>query len=190
MFDRAACERRVYRLATLLTGNPVAATRVIERVVDAQPVLANLDSAHMDRLTVLRSREVKPAVLVSDLVTLQISEATASLSPQQREAWVFARVYRVPEREMARAMDCSLTAAVRHLEQADAAINQRLGATASSAAPILLTYSMTLEVPRFYRLQQQRRRHSRIAVMILAAALSALTLAALVMWWSRPLNGS
>ena len=39
MLDRAACERRVYRLATLLTGNPVAATKVITQVVDAQPDL-------------------------------------------------------------------------------------------------------------------------------------------------------
>ena len=55
MLDREACERRVYRLAALLTGNPVAATRVIRAVVGAQPDLRALDDAHMDRLTVLRS---------------------------------------------------------------------------------------------------------------------------------------
>jgi hypothetical protein len=58
MADRESCERRVYRLATLLTGNPKLATGVITAVVDAQPDLRRLDSAHMDRLTVLRSREI------------------------------------------------------------------------------------------------------------------------------------
>src|SRR5262245_27370010 len=43
MLDRESCERRVYRLATLLTGDPRAATAVIIRVVDAQPDLRRLD---------------------------------------------------------------------------------------------------------------------------------------------------
>ena len=59
--ERPSCERRVYRLATLLTGDPVAATRVIESVVSAQPDLRRLDNAHLDRLTILRSREINPA---------------------------------------------------------------------------------------------------------------------------------
>src|SRR4030095_11058661 len=125
MLDREACERRVYRLATLLTGNPIAATKVIAQVVDAQPDLRNLDSAHMDRLTVLRSREVKPAMLVHELAPPEMAEALANLTPQQREAWVFARVYHVPEREVARAMDCSVTATQRHLELAETALAAR-----------------------------------------------------------------
>jgi Sigma-70, region 4 len=190
MFDRAACERRVYRLATLLAGNPIAASRVIEAVVDAQPDLANLDSAHMDRLTVLRSREIKPATLVSELVPISLAEGIASLSPQQREAWILARVYRVSEREMSRAMDCSVTAAARHLEQADAAVTKQLGPIAPAAASTLLAYSMTLDVPKFYRVQQQRQRNFRFAIMVIAAGLAALVLAAIAMWWSRPLDGS
>src|SRR4051794_40768972 len=73
MLDREGCERRVYRLATLLTGNPIAATQVIAQVVDAQPDLRQLDGAHMDRLTVLRSREINPSFLIHETVPAAVS---------------------------------------------------------------------------------------------------------------------
>jgi hypothetical protein len=189
MLDREACERRVYRLATLLTGNPIAATKVIAQVVDAQPDLRNLDSAHMDRLTVLRSREVKPAILVHELAPPEMAEALAKLTPQQREAWVFARVYHVPEREVARAMDCSVTATQRHLELAETALAARLGQRLSAAPATLLRYSMSIDVPQFYRIQRLRQGHWRMALMIIAAAIAALLIGAALVWWSRPLEG-
>jgi hypothetical protein len=189
MLDRQACERRVYRLAVLLTGNPIAATQVIAQVVDAQPDLRHLDSAHMDRLTVLRSREIRPGRLVSDLIDASIADALEGLLPQQREAWVFARVYRVMEREMARAMDCSVTATHRHLEQADAAMRLKLGARSDEAAKILLGYSMSLDLPQFYRVEQLRRKHARVAIILIAASAAAFVLAALLLWWGRPLDG-
>lgn len=190
MLDRAACERRVYRLATLLTGDPVAATKVIEQVVDAQPDLRDLDSAHMDRLTVLRSREIKPAILVHDRLPHTASKALAGLTPQQREAWVMAKIYRAPDREIARAMDCSVTATHRHLAAAEHAMTQQLGANSSSATSALLSYSMSLDVPRFYRLERMRRRRTRITFIVIAAAAAALALGALLMWWGRPLAAS
>lgn len=190
MLDREACERRVYRLATLLAGNPAAATNVIAEVVDAQPDLRDLDSAHMDRLTVLRSREIEPATLVHDLIPPKVAEAVAGLTSQQREAWVFARVYRAPEREIARAMDCSVTATMRHLDLADAAMSAKLGAQmAATAAPTLLSYSMSMDVPKFYRVERIRRRHARIALMWLGAGAAALIIAAAILWWARPFEG-
>lgn len=189
MLDREACERRVYRLATLLTGNPNAATRVIEQVVDAQPDLRDLDSAHMDRLTVLRSREIATATLVHELVPAPIAEGMASLSPQQREAWVFANVYRVPEREIARAMDCSVTATQRHLELARSAFAARLKPGDADPAATLLRYSMSIDVPRFYHMQRQRRRHWRVAIIIIGGIAAALIIGAAFAWWARPLDG-
>jgi hypothetical protein len=188
MLEREACERRVYRLATLLTGNPNAATSVIAQVVDAQPDLRSLDSAHMDRLTVLRSREIAPATLVSEHVPPAISEALGALNPQQREAWVFHHVYRVPPREMARAMDCSVTAMERHLELANESMEKRLGELSSLAPSALLAYSMTVDVPKFYRQERTRRRHTRIAIILLALLGGALLLARLAMMWGRPLG--
>jgi hypothetical protein len=188
MLDREACERRVYRLATLLTGNPVAATKVIAQVVDAQPDLRGLDSAHMDRLTVLRSREIKPAVLVSDHVPVAVAEALASLTAQQREAWVFSRVYQMDSREMARAMDCSVTATQRHIEQADSLMGERVGTVAGAGEGALRTYSMSLDVPRFYRIDRRRRARTRAALKWMVIGAAAILLAALALWWTRPLN--
>ena len=159
--DRSACERRVYRLATLLTGNPNAATKVIEAVVGAQPDLRRLDSDHLDRLTVLRSREVEPATIVSPDLPLALAEALASLPTQPREAWVLSRVYRLPERSMARSMDCSLTASHRHLVEASRVIAAATGGAAEQAAATLLAYSQGVGVPGFYRLGSRRRRLGR-----------------------------
>lgn len=188
MLDREACERRVYRLATLLTGNPVAATKVISQVVDAQPDLRGLDSAHMDRLTVLRSREIKSAVVVNELVPVALAEALATLPAQQREAWVFARVYQMEVREMSRAMDCSVTATQRHIEQADAHMRQRLGEAATGAPHTLRRFSMSIDVPKFYRVDRRRRARTRTMLKWMAVGAAAILVAALALWWARPLN--
>lgn len=185
MLDRESCERRVYRLATLLTGNPNAAVMVIKSVVNAQTDLRKLDDWHMDRLTVLRSREIKPGEIINTLVPRKLSQALASLEPQQREAWVFKNVYKIPLRDMSKAMDCSTTATVRHIDQATAELKEKLGTEFKEAGQILLSYSMTLKVPEFYRANQRRKRRMkwfyRVAatVFILAAIIAGLT------WWLK-----
>lgn len=171
MLDRAACERRVYRLALLLTGNARAAWRVIVAVVDAQPDLRKLDGPHMDRLTVLRSREIKPGRLRGEGVPLRVAEAMMQLSPQQREAWVFARVYGLPLREMAKSMDCSTTATERHLAAADHAMTTMLGDEAAGGAEAMLDYAMTLDVPAIYRAHRTRKRTVRWIVLACAITL-------------------
>lgn len=177
MPDRAACERRVFRLATLLTGNPRLAAGVITVVVDARPDLEQLDSAHLDRLTVLRSREITAGELVHPDVPQPVAAAIASLPAQPREAWVFARVYRMPLREIARAMDCSLTAIERHLQQADRAMADLPAIPADEAAKKLLRYSMRLDVPAFYRAARRRRRIvRRLMIALVAVVLIALAI--------------
>ncbi|MHC4993041.1 MAG: sigma factor-like helix-turn-helix DNA-binding protein [Planctomycetota bacterium] len=174
MLSREACERRVYRLATLLTGNPIAATRVIAGVVDAQPDLRRLDNARMDRLTVLRSREITASELADELVPRRVARALGALPAQQREAWIFARLYQLEPREAARAMDCSVTACTQHLNLADQAMR---GAepNIAAAADALLRYSMTLDVPRFYRVRRERRRRvRRVALLVLAVLVLGL----------------
>lgn len=190
MLDRASCERRVYRLAVMLTGNPNAATGVISQVVGSQPDLAQLDSAHMDRLTVLRSREIKPAALVHDAIPQPSANAVANLTAQQREAWVFGRVYRTPLREMARAMDCSSTAAERHLLQADVAIRTAIGIEPSIAATQFLKASLAIDVPEFHRRRLLIKRRMKLATRAIVLILITAALVALVAWWTRPLERS
>ena len=185
MLNREACERRVYRLATLLTGNSRSAAGVITVVVDAQPDLSKLDSAHLDRLTVLRSREVRPGVLLDESISPPTAQALADLPSQQREAWVLARVYRIPLRELARAMDCSVTATQRHLEVADGAMQIALDGKAHQAAEALLAYSMSLDVPAFYRREQHRRRMLRRLLAALAVLLILAAIVAVAVWWDQ-----
>jgi hypothetical protein len=174
-------EHRVYRLATLLTGQPLAATRVIEQVVDAQPDLTALDGAHLDRLTVLRSREIIPATIADDRVPAPIAAALAGMTPQQREAWVFTHVDSKAPRDMARAMDCSVTAAARHLELAEAAMSAAAVDAGADPAPALRAYLSALEVPEYFRTRRRRRaRLRRLArvVMVVAAVLALAYVAA------------
>lgn len=188
MLDRESCERRVYRLAVMLTGNPAAATSVISQVVGSKPDLAQLDSAHMDRLTVLRSREIRPASLVHELIPPRAADAVAALSPQQREAWVLGRVYGTPLREMSRAMDCSSTAAERHLLQADVAIRNAIGIDPSVAAAQFLKASLAIDVPEFHRRLQLAKRRMRLAAIGIGLILVTSGLVALIVWWTRPME--
>jgi hypothetical protein len=169
----------VYRLAVLLTGDRVAAARVIEEVVGAQPDLGSLDGAHLDRLTILRSREARGGVLRDRAVPEAVGEALAGLTPQQREAWVLARVYRLGRRELARAMDCSVTASDRHLERADRDMGEAVGARAGDAAAILLRLSHDLDVPDFYRARVARAGRRRLVLIVVVITLIVAALAAI-----------
>ena len=115
--QHAACERRVYRLATLLTGDPDAATGIMQAVLRAQPDLRAIESARLDRLTVLRCREVPSQPLHAEALRGEAARALASLAAQPREVWLLVRAYGLPLREAARAMDCSVTATTRHLQR-------------------------------------------------------------------------
>jgi hypothetical protein len=173
MLDLRACERRVYRLAALLSGNPTSAAGVIQAVLSAKPNLRELDSAHMDRLTVLRAREIEPGQIVDDRVSSHVARAVAELSPQQREAWIFVRVYGVPMREAAKAMDCSVTALTNHMKLAIEAVDAALakderGTTPDQAAAMLGRWAMAIDVPRFVEREQSRRRRVRVALVFLA----------------------
>lgn len=188
--DRAACERRAYRLATLLTGDPVAAMGVVEAMVRAQPDLRVLDTARLDRLTVLRSREITPGSLPADALDADAAGALASLAAQPREAWLLARTYGLTQRETARAMDCSVTATARHVERADDVMARTLGGpdgpshAVAGAIEALRAYSTSLQLPQQYvARQRRRRRRKQLLAMVLLVAL-ALAVMAIADWLS------
>jgi DNA-directed RNA polymerase specialized sigma24 family protein len=167
MLDEAACERRVYRLAVLLTGRPEAAVEVIVAVVASPRSLRALDGAHLDRLTILRSREMAAGTLVSDLVPSELASALGSLPAQPRESWVLARVFATPLRETARAMDCSVTATKLHLAQADSVMDAAATDRQAAIEP-WRRYAASLEVPEFFR--ESRQRMARRRRVVVAAA--------------------
>lgn len=132
---RQALERRVWRLAFLLTGNREGAAALVDRILDAQSDLDALEPARLDRLVILQARElmgvaVPPPLSHPPAAAEAISKGLAaahSLSAQPREAWILARVDLVDELWMSRAMDCSRTAARTHLAAADENMRARLG---------------------------------------------------------------
>ncbi len=184
--DRASCERRAYRLATLLTGDPVAAMGVVEAMVRVQRDLRVLDTARLDRLTVLRSREVTPRALCAAAMDADAAGALASLAVQPREAWLLSRTYGLTRREPARAMDCSVTATARHVERADDVMARMLGGPDGpcrgvvGAIEALRVYSGSLALPPLYLARQRRHRRRRqllAMVLLVATALAVMAIA-------------
>lgn len=182
MLDRDACERRVFRLATLLLGDEKRAARVVESVIGSQPDLSRLDSSHLDRLTILRSREQRAEPLPTNRAPEEISRAIAALPPQQREAWVLHYVFRMMPRDMARAMDCSVRAISNHIQAAEGTVRKEIGRTQASAGKLLLEYSMSLDVPSIYRAKMDARRRWRIVRRFAIPLLIVLGVLALAYW--------
>ena len=184
--NRCACQRRAYRLATLLTGDPVGAVRVLEAVERSQPDLRAIDSARLDRLTILRSREVTAGPLPAEALPADAAGAIAGLAAQPREAWMLIRAYGLPLRETARAMDCSVTATKRHVELADQRMAAILdGHGVAGAIEAVRAYSKSLRLPDHYEVHRERRRRDgRIRTLIIMVLVVVLIMA--VVAWLSP----
>jgi hypothetical protein len=176
MPDPAACIRRIYRLSALLTLDVPTARKVLHRILHTAQRIDRIDSAHLDRLTILGCREAGTAHPATLAIASEGLDRLAALPRQPREAWVLSRVYRVPLREMARSMDCSTTATMRHLEQADhqmADLADREGFVAE-----LLRFTMALDAPAVEIKRRQRRLRWRrmrpwLALLIILGVLLA-----------------
>lgn len=180
-----ALQRRVYRLALMLTGDPSAAADIVIRVIYARNSKVDpdaVDSAHLDRMTILRCREYKRAVHTTDTIPPDIAAAVRGLSRQQCEAWTLRDVYRMPPREVARAMDCSTTATQRHYEQAVEKLDQLLKdddqTGTDRAADVYRAWTMAIGVPekaqrRIERIKRRRSVGKWLMWLAVAAALVA-----------------
>lgn len=185
MLDREACERRVYRLAALLTGRRDSAVRVIEQVVGVRPDLQTLDSEHMDRLTVLRSREQATGTLDLSEFDGAIAKALAELPTQQREAWIFISVYQLDDRTAAKAMDCSFRAARQHHDSAVDELRKRLGEGLNDGAKRVREAMTKVDVPEFFRARQRRRQRTKRTLVALAIIAGVLIIIAGLAWAAR-----
>ncbi len=183
--NRAACERRVYRLATLLTGDPSSAVGVLEAVERSQPDLRAIAAARLDRLTILCSREVTAGPLPAEALPADAAGAIAGLAAQPREAWLLIRAYGLPIRETARSMDCSVTATKVHIELADRRMAAMLdGHGVAAAIEALRAYSKRLQLPEHYAVNKERRRRKGRVLTLVGLILVVVVLMAVVDWLS------
>jgi DNA-directed RNA polymerase specialized sigma24 family protein len=186
-----AYQRRVWRLAYLLTGNAPGAAALVDRVFRAQPDLMNLEPARLDRLVIQHARDLPVA---APLAAGQLPEpppgvrrtldAILKLPEQPREAWVLARVDELDELHVSRAMDCSKTASMHHLAAADTQMAAALGDTAAAAIRSLRGFADALNpdpIIRAHRELARRIRFRRAAltggallVLVLVFALALL----------------
>lgn len=183
-----ALERRAWRLAYLLTGNGAAASRVLGRVAAASAHVPRNDPARLDRLVIVHVRELakrrRPALEPAPSGSAEAGvsgamRALLGLPEQPREAWVLSRLDGLDGIRMSRAMDCSRTAAERHLAAADEGMRARLGEGVDAAVGALRAFADALdpgpavEVHRSRERRKRRVRTAMIALGVLGLALAA-----------------
>lgn len=176
---RRAYEARVWRLAFLLTGSRARAGELVVEVLGRRADPSELDAAHLDRLVVLASRHHTPSPAPgADGAHARL----LALPAQAKEAWILSRVDGLDELAVARAMDCSRTAARRHLVHADdllaqadpKAFAERIRALADSESP-----EAGMAAHRAQARDLHRRRLARAAAIIaLLGSLAAMLHAA------------
>ena len=183
--SRRSAEARAWRLALLLTRDAEQAAEVAIQVRKAQPKLERLDPRRLDRLVVLRSREVaqrrrrrptpaQEAAPPPEQVRALL-DALRRLGHQVQEAWIFARVDELGEIEMARSMDCSKSAAARFLAEADSALAESPGDLPAriEALRAWLASLAPQEAIEARRAVHRRRRRIKAAAWLIGAALAA-----------------
>ena len=186
----AALERRIWRLAYLLTGDAAGAAALVDRVLNAQARPESLEPARLDRLIIQQARAPATSTTLPAPVhprppaeAARAHAAALALPHQPMEAWVLKRVDDVDELRMSRAMDCSRTAARNHLAAADDQMRTVLGQDADRAITALRAFADSLDpgpiisAHRAIRRKRALRRGLAIALVTAIAALSALLLA-------------
>jgi predicted DNA-binding protein (UPF0251 family) len=173
--EEHAARAHAWRLAVLLTGRVEEAEEGVEQVLADRGALSTLPPARLDRLVALRCREIvgRRSAGRSEPAAGRALAALDRLAQQPREAFALIEVGGRSMIDAARAMDCSRTAASRHLERARAAL---AGAVEEGLAPVDVE-GVRAEVERLNpgasveRIGRRRRvRRRRRVVLILCAA--------------------
>jgi len=180
--------RRVWRLAFLLTGNAPGATALIDRIQRIRRDPATLEPALLDRLIIQNARSIRPTqslILPTSPSTpfgiagpaAEALTAALRLPRQPLEAWVLRRLDDLDDLHIARAMDCSKSAAKLHLNAADEVMAGRLGPGFAAGVDALRRFADSLDPEPFilaHREESRRQRRTRLrntALIIGAAAL-------------------
>lgn len=134
-----ALQRRVIRLALLLTADPSRAADALSLILAANPDIRRIAESRIDRMVIQHARGElagpapanQPDITLDHILTLsdparRLWDAAARLEQQPREAWILRDLEQMDEIPTARAMDCSRTAietvhrphALNHLQAA------------------------------------------------------------------------
>lgn len=117
-----ALQRRVIRLALLLTAEPSRAADALAIILSTNPDILRIGESRIDRMIIQHARgELAPKTAsVTDIplqTVVSLSEparrlwnASRTLDTQPREAWILRDLEEMDEIPTARAMDCSRTA--------------------------------------------------------------------------------
>lgn len=182
--ERAA-RAHAWRLAALLTGRIDEADEAVEQILADRAALASLEANRLDRLVTLRCREIvgaRPLDARTEpaLADLRLLDA---LPQQAREAFALIEVGERSLIDAARAMDCSRTAASRHLERARASLRDRLDERGGGAG--LETLRRRLAAlnpgPSVERIEWRRRVRRRRRLILIAAAIGLIALGTLAL---------
>lgn len=197
MEQREAYERRVWRLAYLLSGgDELGAGRIVTEVVDTRRKLEAVEASRLDRLVVLAARRLRSSGKLGRSKQAPVDPGIAVLRQtlvlpyQSFEAWILARVDGLDEVATGRAMDSSRTAANTHLNAANKLVRelfvdhpaikgdpQRAAALIQQAADRLNGTSVIDQCRR----ELAKKRRIRKVIVILVLALVAVVGAKLVM---------
>src|ERR1043165_2140662 len=123
-------ERRIWRLAYILTGDSAGAAALVDRVLRTRPDAVALEPARLDRLIIQQARELPRGRITPPAGVDPPEQALAvvlAMPEQPREAWVLTHLDGLDELHVSRAMDCSRTAARNHLNAAEQTARARLG---------------------------------------------------------------
>jgi hypothetical protein len=204
---RQLLERRIWRLGYLVTGNELAAAELVDRVFRAHggDVYA-LDPPRLDRLIIQQAREMlgtwggaartgrrkAPPSLLMDKAPAEVQRAFAavqSLPEQPREAWVLAKIDELDDLHISRAMDCSKTATLNHLNAAEAQVRAALADDYDRALVSLRTFADTLDPRPIIATARARRQQQLIRrAGILAIFMYMLILLGMLVWLKNRLG--
>ena len=188
---RAAFQRRAWRLAVMLSSDPAHAQELFDHLMRELPTIERLDPVRLDRMVIMRAREFEPEIEAAprtmppklpDDPAARALIAARVLPRQAREAWLLRHVDQMEDRDIAKAMDCSVTALLRHLEVAEQHMRDMLGDQFEPAATALRNRIAQRDpMPVIARWEARRRRGRFLRRIVWLILLAALATAA---WWA------
>jgi DNA-directed RNA polymerase specialized sigma24 family protein len=133
------------------------------------------------------SVSISSAAMPAEVAAAIVRDAAAALPRQSLEAWILTRIEQLDEVRVARAMDCSRTAAERHLRRADELVQPVLAGWTGGrpeAALDLLRAALDRLDPgpevKAVRARVRRARRLRVALALLCIVAGALAVVAML----------